>query len=217
MVARTRDHAAVIVTAEHVVKGNDTVRVVWSGGARSVSVYRTNADLDVALVEAPRELDDVGLPIEARPEVGESGWLLGFGNGWDGQAPLVSRAMAAGVKPSGAWLDGTASWGHSGGPFVVMREDQPTVVGFVRGNMSQVHDRLKQMREQNVNVIGRLQQQSVIQPGRQDIFVIMRAHIVGAMAGVLGRVTETLDVIEQHYRAGFLDCGLGEHALLLRH
>src|SRR5262245_48337938 len=143
VLAAPRTHAPVLLTARHVVADGPQATIRWSGRVRAERVIATDAGADIALVDVPRELEDHGL--ELGPcEVAEEIWLLGFPSGWQDSVPLVSKGTIAGVASSCAWVDGSASWGHSGGPVVAVREE-PVVVGGIIGAAGRVHRELEDM------------------------------------------------------------------------
>jgi Trypsin-like peptidase domain len=211
IVAQTPSHAGVIATAQHVLTTEQVVRVRWRDGESEVDVVARDPELDVALVAVPRELEDRGVQI-GPCELGDEAWLLGYPIGWTGDDALLSRGFVSGLLPRVAWIDGSVSWGHSGGPAIVLRDDVPVVVGTVVGDASRAHDKLQELIR-----LARQEQQTVeamiadrVSRGR------VPEPALGLAAHSTTRVRDALELVRMHFRAGFIEVVRGERLLALR-
>ena len=140
-----------IATAEHVLEGDEPATVQKGSIFGEACVVRRDADLDVALLTPPRELEaltsSVALDVADGDEVARPGdaiWGAGFPDGLRGANPvLVPGAVASVGEQSWANLDGT--WGNSGGPICRIVDGKPVVVGVLLGRAGLPRDELGEL------------------------------------------------------------------------
>jgi S1-C subfamily serine protease len=133
------------LTARHVV-GNDCGQIIMivDGRSRAASLKYLAPEADLAVLEAPGVLSDLGFPIEQPNEAdGQSAFAFGFPHGTlggtqdelMGRAKLRLRGHLSGTAPVLAWIetqrypdDLDSLGGISGGPMI---NEKGNVVGII--------------------------------------------------------------------------------------
>jgi hypothetical protein len=201
---------AVIATARHVVGDGAQATIRWSAGMHVERVLATNAAADIALVDVPRDLEGRGLVL-ADCEIAEEVWLMGFPGGWAEAAALVSKGTVAGLVGTIAWVDGSPSWGHSGGPVLALRDDA-VVVGTIVGAAGRVHHELEEM----IRLAS--EEQDLVERIIAERVRLNRTPEaeLGLMGHSTTRVRQALELIRSHFRAGFIGVARSDELAALR-
>jgi Trypsin-like peptidase domain len=126
-----------IATAWHVVKARPASSLVRRGAFSFLaSVLGHDEDTDLAILADDPRLPGSPLALLGADEPlapGDEIHIAGFPSGWMGELPLLSSGTAAGIDGGELWLNADTTWGHSGGPVAIVRDDVPLLAGTVLG------------------------------------------------------------------------------------
>lgn len=133
-----------ILTAAHVVRGAQSVTVIWEGRRFKGTVVASTVDLDLALVAVPASVVMIPLILvdADRVKAGDQVTALGFPGGQAWPAAVVTEVVGVGwraIGSDGVILSGLIAVralfrpGHSGSPLV---DAFGEVVGLVSGTLS---------------------------------------------------------------------------------
>jgi len=142
-----RARSEVVVTAAHVLRDDGPARVWSNGRFFDLNVLHSDADLDLAVLEAPHRLAGAALRVPGeRIAVGEDLWATGFPRGWPADdGPVLCRGTVAGIAREN-WINLDATWGNSGGPLASLASGRPMLVGVTLGQAGDTHQELEDMR-----------------------------------------------------------------------
>lgn len=207
---------ALIATAEHVVEGDGKHLIRWPDGFDEQAVLARNTKADVAVLAAPRKLDEVALDVEdIGPEPGDEVIAAGFPDGWDQAHPVLARGVIAGFGAEN-WVNLDGTWGNSGGPLCFLVGVRPRVVGILLGRAGAASRELDELRKINNRFLTELE------ANRETVLSHERNAIAAAGGGVMNpaaiqwldrartaslQATATdrmLGLLDDHFRTGFL-------------
>jgi hypothetical protein len=207
----------VIATAAHLVKESEAQRV-WKGGVtESCHVVGWDEDLDVAVLTTDA-MPPIAPPLQvARPDQdlapGDAIWVSGFPSGWKDWTPVIVPGTVAGVGED-CWLTLDGTWGHSGGPVCRIVDGVALVSAILRGRAGPVHQSL-------VAIRGVLKKSGPLLENFRELVAEMERRGTDAAEVSLLRFlisneranTKTgeriLDLLEQHFRTGFVRVASG--------
>jgi Trypsin-like peptidase domain len=190
--------AAVIATAQHVVEDNREHRIRWPEGFADRTVVVRDESNDLAILASPPELEDFAISVvdaDHESEIGDDVCASGFPSGWDETHPVLARGVVAGLG-SENWVNLDGTWGNSGGPLCRIMNSRPFVVGILLGRAGDVNEKLADLRKGLEQSRGALQ--------------APKAHLAGVnpewqgLLGVLNIAKEISELMEDHFRTGFL-------------
>jgi hypothetical protein len=206
IIAATRAHSSVIVTAAHVVEEVGSAFVRWCEGeegheiTQQELVMARDSEFDLAFVNVPPEIESRGIEL-GDVEPGDDIWLLGYPSGWSLGMPLISKGVLSGISPRSIWVDGSASWGHSGGPVITLDADAPRVVGTIVGAAGRVQEELEKL------IKTAKREQKLVEDMTADRVAhhITPESALGLAGHATTRVSQAMELIRAHFRAGFVE------------
>jgi len=198
VVIRSRSHT-LIATAAHVVEGDGPHRIWWPGDFTEQPVVQRDSDADVAILAAPPKLDAAAIDVaDPEPEVGEDVSAAGFPGGWEGLHPVLAHGVIAGLgKQNWVNLDGT--WGNSGGPLCRTVNATPSVVGLLLGRAGDVNRQLENLRK-----YFKAQHEAALEHPFISQIVTWVDPALQTLDGVTGFLKQMADLMDDHFRTGFL-------------
>jgi hypothetical protein len=188
-----------IATAQHVVEGDGPHRIRWPEGFADETVLKADKAADVAVLAALPKLDTLALDMDlSPPQVGDNVTAAGFPDGWNESHAIVARGVIAGTGTEN-WVNLDGTWGHSGRPLCRFVGAKPVVVGILLGRAGAVNQTLAGLQK-------RLDEQRAIAE-RGPLSGIFDDAIdldLQGIAGALWIAKQTADLMEAHFRTGFL-------------